>query len=88
MSTDMLEDIRDGVQSHPIINSTEERYRICDSITQRQVECKGKLLSTQKWVNFYTRYLRLLLMIFDKHYQFWVNLDHKFLTSFQNLETW
>ena len=38
MSTDMLEYIRDGSQSHPNVNSREARYKICDSIQQRQSE--------------------------------------------------
>ena len=48
MSTDMLEDICDGSQSHPLINRREERYKICDWIKQGQAEWKGVLLSTQK----------------------------------------
>ena len=47
MSTDMLEDIRDGSQSHPSINRIEARYKIRDCIKQRQLEWKGALLSTQ-----------------------------------------
>ena len=31
MSMDMLEDIRDGIQSHPIVNRREKRYRIRDN---------------------------------------------------------
>ena len=61
MSTDMLEDISDGSQSHLIINSREARYRIRDPVKQRQAEWKGELLSSLKWVKVYTRYLRLLL---------------------------
>ena len=36
MSTEMLEDIRDGSQSHPNVNRTEARYKIRDRIKQRQ----------------------------------------------------
>ena len=32
MSTDMLEDIRDGSQSHPIINRREAHYKIHNCI--------------------------------------------------------
>ena len=32
MSMDMLEDIRDGCQSHPSINRREACYKICDVI--------------------------------------------------------
>ena len=50
MSTDMLEDIRDGSQSHPSINRREARYKICDHIKLSQPEWKGLLLSTQEIV--------------------------------------
>ena len=46
MSTDMLEDIRDGCQSHPTINRREARYNIRDCIKKSQAEWKGALLST------------------------------------------
>ena len=36
MSTYMLEDIRDGGQSHTIINRIEARYQINDHFKQRQ----------------------------------------------------
>ena len=36
MSTEMLEDIRDGSQSHPNVNRIEARYKIRDHIRQRQ----------------------------------------------------
>ena len=47
MSKDILGYIRDGSQSHPIINKREARYKILDSFKQRQVEWKGALLSTR-----------------------------------------
>ena len=47
MSTDMLEDIRDGSQSHMSINRIEARYNIRDHIKQGQVELKVALLSTR-----------------------------------------
>ena len=34
MSTEMLEDIHDGSQSHPSINRREAHYKICDRIRQ------------------------------------------------------
>ena len=40
MSTDMLEDIRDGSQSHPIINRREAHYKIRDFIKRIQAEWK------------------------------------------------
>ena len=47
ISTDMLEDIRDGSQTHPNVNKREARYKICDRIRQRQSEWKGALKVTQ-----------------------------------------
>ena len=32
ISTDMLEDIRDGSQTHPNVNRREAHYKICDRI--------------------------------------------------------
>ena len=46
-STDMLEDIRDGTQSHQSINRRESRYKIRDCIQRVQSEWKKALLSTQ-----------------------------------------
>ena len=48
MSTDMLEDIRDGSQSNPIINRREENHKIHIFFKQRQAEWKGVLLSERK----------------------------------------
>ena len=47
MSTEMLEDICDGIQSHLGVNRIEARYKIRDRIKRRKSECKGDLLSTQ-----------------------------------------
>ena len=46
MYTVMLEDICDSSQSHPNVNSTEERYKIFDRIKQRQSEWKRVLKAT------------------------------------------
>ena len=35
ISTEMLEDIRDGSQTHPNVNRIEARYKIRDSIRRR-----------------------------------------------------
>ena len=40
ISTEILEDIRDGSQSHPNVNKKEARYKIRDRIRQRQSEWK------------------------------------------------
>ena len=36
ISTEMVEDIHDGSQSHPNVNRREACYKICDPINQRQ----------------------------------------------------
>ena len=43
ISTDMLNDIRDGSQTHMNVNRREARYKICDRVRQRQSEWKGAL---------------------------------------------
>ena len=48
MFKEMLGDIRDGSQSHLIINSREAHYNIRDCMKQGQAEWKGELLFTQK----------------------------------------
>ena len=47
MSTEMLEDISDGSQSHPNVDRRESRYKILDRIKQTQLEWKVALKSTQ-----------------------------------------
>ena len=47
ISTEMLENICDGSQSHPNINRIESCYKICDLIRQQQSEWKGALKATQ-----------------------------------------
>ena len=47
ISTEMLEDIRDGSQTHPNVNIREARYKIRDRIRQRQSEWKGALNFTK-----------------------------------------
>ena len=47
ISTEILEDIRDGSQTHPNVNKREERYKIRDRVRQRQSEWKGSLKATR-----------------------------------------
>ena len=47
ISTEMLEDIHDGSQTHLNVNRRLARYKIRDPITQIQSEGKGALKSTQ-----------------------------------------
>ena len=46
ISTDMLEDICDGSQTHPNVNRKKALYKIRDRIRQRQSEWKGALKDT------------------------------------------
>ena len=43
ISMEMLEDMRDVIQTHTNVNIREARYKIRDSIRQRQPEWKGAL---------------------------------------------
>ena len=40
ISTEMLQEICDGIQTHRNVNKIEARYKIRDSISQRQLEWK------------------------------------------------
>ena len=46
ISTEMLEEISGGSQTHPNVNRIEERYKIRDGISQRQLEWKVALKTT------------------------------------------
>ena len=59
-STQMLEDIRVGIQYHPNINRIEARYKIRDYIKQIKSEWKVALGLRKILLKFYTRCLRLL----------------------------
>ena len=43
ISTEMLEDICDGSQTHPNVNKSEARYKIRDRVRQRHSEWKVSL---------------------------------------------
>ena len=47
ISTEMVEYIRDGSQTHPNVNRRKERYKIPDHIRQRKSEWKGALKATR-----------------------------------------
>ena len=46
ISTEILEDIRDGSQTHPNVNIREARYKIHDRKKQRQSEWEGAIKDT------------------------------------------
>ena len=47
ITTEMLEDISDGSQTHRNVNKKESRYKIRDQFRQEQSEWKGVLKATQ-----------------------------------------
>ena len=47
ISTEMVEDICDGSQSHPNLNRIEARYKKCDHNKHRKLEWKGELKDTR-----------------------------------------
>ena len=48
ISTEMLQDICDGSQTHPNVNKREARYKISDRVRKRKSEWKGALKATQR----------------------------------------
>ena len=46
ISTEILEDICDGSQTHLNVNRREAHYKIRDRIRQTQLQCKGALKAT------------------------------------------
>ena len=47
MSTEILEDIRDGSQTHPDVNKREARYEIRDRVRKKEPQWKGELKATR-----------------------------------------
>ena len=47
ISTETLEDICDGSQTHPTVNKREARCKIRDRVKQRKLEWKGVLKATR-----------------------------------------
>ena len=86
MYTETLEDIFDGIQSYPNINSTEACYKIRDRIKKIRTEWKGLLLSTRNMGKGLHKLFKAVVNDILQFFQFWVNLDHRFLISFQNIE--
>ena len=46
ISREMLEDIRDGSQTHPNVNKKEACYKIRDRVRQKESQQKGALKAT------------------------------------------
>ena len=52
ISTEILEDIFDGIHTHPNVNRREAHYKIRDRIKQRKLEWKGELKATRRMNKF------------------------------------
>ena len=87
MSTEMVEYICDGSQSHPNFNRRETRYKIRDRIRQIQQEWKVELKDTQNMGKGLHKVFKTVIKDIPKIYCLWDNLVQKFPISFQNLET-
>ena len=87
LSTEMLEDICDSSQYHPIINSREARYKIHDHIKRSQLEYKGDLLYTQNMGKGLHKLFKSVVNEMLQVFQFLVNLDQRFPISFRIPET-
>ena len=74
ISTEMLEDIRDGSQSHKNVNRREVRYKIGDRIKQRQPEWIEALKSTRNMRKGLHKVFKTFVIIFHKIYHLWENL--------------
>ena len=67
ITTETLEDIRDGSQTHPTVNKRRARFKIRDRIKQRQPEWKGALKATLNMGKGYIRYSVLSYKRFRKN---------------------
>ena len=87
ISTEMLEDIRDGSQTHPNVNRSEARYKICYPIRQIQSEWKGALKPTRSMGKVLHKVFKTVVKEILKELTPLEESVQKFPTSFQNLET-
>ena len=60
ISTEMLEDIRDGSQTHLSVNKREARYKYVIVLGKDNRNGKYLYKLRETWVKFYKRHLRLL----------------------------
>ena len=67
ISTELLQDICDGNQTHPKINNRKARMAIRDRIKQNKLECKGALRATHRWEKFYIEFSVLLYRRFCRN---------------------
>ena len=87
ISTEMLEDIRDGRQTHPNMKRIDARYKTRDHIRQIKSEWKGALKATQNMGKGLHKLFLTSVKYISQDFHLWENLVQKFPISFQNLET-
>ena len=87
ISTEMLEDIRDGIQTHPNVNKREARYKIRDRIRQRQSEWKGELKATWTMEKGLHKVFSTVVKEISQELTPLGESGQKFSLSFQNQET-
>ena len=87
ISTELLQDIRDGNQNHQKINKREARMAIHDRIKQNKSEWKGALKATHKMGKGLHRVLGLLYRRFCMNFPISEKLVQKWPILYQNLET-
>ena len=87
ISTEMLEDIPDGSQTHPNVNRREARYKIRDRVRQRKSEWKGALKATRSTGKGLHKVFSTVVKEISQELTPWENLVQKFSISFQNQET-
>ena len=74
ISTVMLEDIRDGSQTHPNVNRRESCYKICYRISQRQSEWKRALKATRSMGKGLHKVFKTVVKEICNIYHLWENL--------------
>ena len=87
ISTETLQDIRDGNQTHPGINKRESRMAIRDRIKQNKSEWKGALKATHKMGKGLHRVSGLLYRRFRRNCPISEKLVQKWPILYHNLET-
>ena len=56
------------------------------ALNEGNLNGKERYYQRETWAKVHTKYLRLLLMKFQNHYQLWDNQAQEFLNSLRNLK--
>ena len=87
ISTEILEDICDGSQSHTNVNKRESSYKICHCISQRQSENKVSLKSTQNMGKILHKVFKTVVKDSSQYFSPLGESGSEVSILFQNLET-